>query len=441
MESSNIRYQAEGGEKEKSTWKYQLIIQPNNKFVLNFNLCSWNGADNFEDRAINDWIYEGDFICSKYGESYILAFSNIYKSGTSQAPKTEPEPIATEQYTKGMKARISQNGKCEFKKENWVVNMNGSTNVKEFFDTHYANMQTSFEMYVSKLLESEKYPFDYSVRYNLNNDPYCHYSNCLILNPNGTFSAGYLILKREGNSSSIEYKAEGNFSYNVASRVLTLTRVIYQIEKCYYDKYKEKVEKTTIVSDIIEKNYPVTMEIPNFTWISSTINWPVIRLMDGDVEVNLSDTVIADAFYYGTVPFEALCDKIKTASSLTNFASTISTPICYDDTTLNPDGTFSSDSSTSSWDRDMPTYCWDSYVNLKGNWNYDSINRVLTLTYNSFKLNDDGKVIDPSQFNLFPGKTLVNNDFYFESNFIFGIHVGFYYSTPCISENWIKKKI
>ena len=211
---------------------------------MNFNLCVWNGPHNFEDRARDDWIYEGNFTCSKDGATYILDFSDIYKSGTSQAngDKTGPKPIAREQYTTGMKAKITQNGNCEFKKEKWVVAMNGSTNIKEFFDTHYPNMLTSLESYVSKLTESEKYPFNYANVYNLNNDPYCHFSNCLTLNPDGTFIAYYLIGKEQGNTTEIEYQGNGSFSYNVERRVLTLTRATLKSRKCY-GQYKEQVEK------------------------------------------------------------------------------------------------------------------------------------------------------------------------------------------------------
>jgi hypothetical protein len=446
MEISSLKFQAEGGVEDKTTWKYGLTIQPNNKFILNFNLCTWNGPLNFEDRARDNWIYEGNFTCSKFGTSYILDFSNIYKSGTSQAngDKTDPKPIAPEQYTKGMKAKITQEGSCQFKKENWVVNMTGSTNIKEFFDTHFPNMLTSFERYVSKINESEKYPFDFANVYNLNNSNYCHWSTCLTLNPDGSFIAYYLIAPEEGNTTHIEYRGNGTFSYNLQSRVLTLTRVTLESGK-FYDKYKELVQNSTIVSDIVEKNYPMIMEIPNFTWLNSTFDWPIIRVTssnqnDLNIEEYQCKTVMADALYNGNGEFEVLLDKIKTASNLTIFASTISKPVCYEDTTLHPDGTFSLYSKTSSWASDMPEYCWDSDVTMNGRWNYDSLTRVLTLTYNSFSLNDDGKILDPSNFQLFPGKTVVSNDFYFESNFIRGLDTCFSYSTPSISERWMRKK-
>jgi hypothetical protein len=450
METSNLKFHAEGTVENKSTWKYELIVNPNNKFVLNFNLSSWNGPQNFEDRSKDDWIYEGNFTCSKRGLIYILDFSDIYKSGTSQAngDMTGPKPIAREQYTKGMSARISQNGTCDFKKEKWGVAMKGSSNIKEFFETHYPSLPTPLERYVSQVNESEKYPFNYANVYNLDNEPYCHFSNCLTLNPDGTFKARYLIGQEEGHTTCIEYEGFGSFSYNVQSRVLTLTRATLIVGSCY-DDFKERVHTTTIVSDIIEKNYPATMEIPNFTWLSSNFNWPYLRLIkpfpeanykELNVELYRSDTVTADAFYKGTLDFDVLCDKIKTFTTLTNFASTISAPVSYDETTLSPDGTFTMYEKTSSWASDMPEYCWDSYVSMKGKWNYDNINRVLTLTYESFNLNDDGKILNPSSFQLFPGKTLVSEDFYFESNYMYGIYNYFSYATPTISERWIKKK-
>ena len=450
METSNLKFQAEGAVEDKSTWKYQLIIQPNNKFVLNFNLCTWNGPENFEDRARDDWIYEGNFNCAKDGTSYSLHFSDIFKSGTSQAngDKTGPKPVAREHYRKGMKAKITQHGKCDFTKEKWVVAMNGSTNVKEFFDAHYPNILTSLETNVNILAESEKYPFNFDNVYNLNNEPYCHFSHCLTLKPDGTFTANYLIGRENGNTTEIEYQGDGSFSYNVESKVLTLTRATLQRGKCY-DNYKEIADKTTIVSDIIEKNYPAIMEIPNFTWLSSTINWPILRLTppfeganynDLNVEVYQRETVIAEAFYKGTIDFEVLCNKIKTATTLSNFASTISAPVCYEDTTLNPDGTFSMQDSTSEWNSDMPEYCWNAYVNMNGKWNYDSLNKVLTLTYESFKLSENGTILDPSNYQLFPGKTVETNDFYFESDFIKGIANSFSYSSPSISEKWMRKK-
>ncbi len=79
-----------------------------------------------------------------------------------------------------------------------------------------------FERYVGKL--TEKYPFDYENCYSLNNDPYCHYSKCLTLKPDHTFTAFYLISFGEGHTSVCEYEALGQYSYNPETRILTLNR-------------------------------------------------------------------------------------------------------------------------------------------------------------------------------------------------------------------------
>ncbi len=115
-------------------------------------------------------------------------------------------------------------------------------------------------------------------------------------------------------------------------------------------------------------------------------------------------------------------------------------PVVYSDTTLNPDGTFILFDESHSWDRDW-CYNWDSVVKISGHWTYDVNKRNLILTYESFQIDNDGKISDPSEFGLFPGKNITTNDFYFESNFIFALKITFSWGTPVLREDFSKKKI
>jgi len=47
-----------------------------------------------------------------------------------------------------------------------------------------------------------------------------------------------------------------------------------------YDAYDENIVISTEESDLVEKCYPATIEISNFTWISETIDWTFVRLLE-----------------------------------------------------------------------------------------------------------------------------------------------------------------
>ncbi len=247
-------------------------------------------------------------------------------------------------------------------------------------------------------------------------------------------------------TSICEYEALGQYSYNPETRILTLNKNTMEVSKIYQEvKNAKNVSKEP---DILKKYYLEKMEIPNFTWITKTINWPMIRLMppfpeasyeDLDFEMHRSDTVVSEALYLGKVEFERLCDYIKTLNSLSNFVKKIEVPMQYSDTTLFPDGSLKLISETHSWDRDG-CYNWDSVVEITGKWSYDSEKRSITLTYETFNINENRTIHTPESHNLFSGISITTNEFYFESNFIMALDCSFYYSSPEFRFRWIRKK-
>jgi hypothetical protein len=142
--TESIQFEATG-EQDISSWGYKLILRPNNKFTLNFHLKT---AEKNQSDSVDDWIYEGNFTPSSYGEFYYLNFSNIYKSGTSKAKaKGKAKPIPRQQFTEEMTAKIKPDGTCEFIKEKSTISMKGNIiNVKQFFETNYSNMSVLKEI-------------------------------------------------------------------------------------------------------------------------------------------------------------------------------------------------------------------------------------------------------------------------------------------------------
>jgi hypothetical protein len=299
----------------------------------------------------------------------------------------------------------------------------------------------NFERYVGKL--TEKYPFDYENCYTLNNDPY--YNLCLTLKPDHSFTAYYLIGRVDYPYTVIEYQASGQYLYNPETKILTLNRNTIQDHKMF-DRLK-KAKNFSKLEDILKKYYPEKMEIPNFTWVTQTFNWPFILLIspfqdasweDLDFEMHQCDTVVSDAFVKGKLEFERLCDYIKTSNSLSNLGNKIEAPIQFYETTLLPDGslTFKSETHARDWGGE---YDWDSVVKITGKWNYDSEKRSLTLTYETFNIDDNGKINSPESHNLFPGISVTTNDFNFEMKFIWALNCNFSYSHPQFRFSWSRK--
>ena len=132
---NSLHFEAEGGNKDSSSWTYKLTINNNYTFKLNFYLRSWMGDSNWSDASVDDWVYDGKFNFSMNGDTYVLNMTDIVKSGTSQANGdwSGPKQIPLESYTKNMSAIVKLDGSCEFKKEKWGVFMKGGTGVKHFF--------------------------------------------------------------------------------------------------------------------------------------------------------------------------------------------------------------------------------------------------------------------------------------------------------------------
>lgn len=320
--------------------------------------------------------------------------------------------------------------------------MQSSTNSKKDIEKEVAD----FEKLLGPL--SEKYPYTFPIRYSRSNEPYCHYSQSLQLDPNGTYKALLSLGGEDSYSTYVQFTAEGKFTYDVQKRTLILEELSRVKESCY-DCFQEICDKTPIIKDILDKHFPRRLEIPNFTWISPTLQWPWIRLVKPSPESNYTDIDFKnyyvemceiEAKYNGFPEFSRVLDQVETANLGVQFANSISEPVKYEDLTLNPDGTFAYDYSTSSWDRDG-CYTWDSYFKYSGKWEYDADKRIMKLNYESFKINDDGKDFDPNKFKLQVGRVDETKNFYFESNYIYAVDCRFDYGTPCAAQSkYLEKK-
>ena len=82
---NSLHFEAEGGNKDSSSWTYKLTINNNYTFKLNFYLRSWMGDSNWSDASVDDWVYDGKFNFSMNDDTYVLNMTDIIKSGTSQA--------------------------------------------------------------------------------------------------------------------------------------------------------------------------------------------------------------------------------------------------------------------------------------------------------------------------------------------------------------------
>ena len=139
METNQIIYEAAGGEEDSNSWTYKLCLKHNSEFVLKFHLRSWQGDSNWSDASVDNSVYTGNFTVALDNGLYALAFSNIHKSGDSQANGdwSGPKPISAHAYPGKMSAVIKADGTCDFKKERYGVYMKSIDQVKEFFKTYF----------------------------------------------------------------------------------------------------------------------------------------------------------------------------------------------------------------------------------------------------------------------------------------------------------------
>ena len=139
MDNKNIKFEAQGGQPNRNSWNYELILQPNSKFILNFSLKSLKVENNTSVESVEDSVFNGDFTVSSENVNCALSFSNIYKSAKSQdkGDLSSTISLAPQPYPKKMSALITLDGFCDFKKDNWGVYMKTNCNLKEFFKTCY----------------------------------------------------------------------------------------------------------------------------------------------------------------------------------------------------------------------------------------------------------------------------------------------------------------
>ena len=55
---NSLHFEAEGGNKDSSSWTYKLTINNNYTFKLNFYLRSWMYESNWSDASVDDWVYD-----------------------------------------------------------------------------------------------------------------------------------------------------------------------------------------------------------------------------------------------------------------------------------------------------------------------------------------------------------------------------------------------
>jgi hypothetical protein len=221
-----------------------------------------------------------------------------------------------------------------------------------------------------------------------------------------------------------------------------------RVKETCYQCFLEICDNTPIIKDILDKIFPRRLEIPNFTWISPTLQWPWIHLVKLTPESKYNEIDFKnyhvemceiEANFNGILEFSRVLDQIETANLGVQFANTISEPVKYEDLTLNPDGTFAYEYSTESWDRDGP-YNWDSSFSYTGKWDYDSEKRIMKLKYDSFKIHENHKDFDPKQFELHEGRVDEGRNFYFEGNYIYAVGCSFSYGTPTGAQSKYLKK-
>ena len=186
METKNITFEAQGGKPDSNSWNYKLIIKHNSEFILNFHLRSWQGDSNWSDASVDDWVYSGKFTVALDNGMYALTFSDIYKSGKSQANGdwSGPKPIVAQPYMNKMSALIKVDGTCDFKKDAWGVYMKGGSKVKEFFKTYY-----QFEMVdlVLPNILNGNFCGDTTTQEHKDYDDWYVRCDKFDLNPNGTY--------------------------------------------------------------------------------------------------------------------------------------------------------------------------------------------------------------------------------------------------------------
>ena len=170
------------------------------------------GESNWSDASVHDWVYDGDFTASLVEGTYVLNFTNIYKSGKSQANGdwSGPKPIPTEKYTKELSVVINIDGTCKLKKDKWGVLMNGGKSVHEFFKTYYPNiLKTEYPKFLNG---------SFSGNTTTENDRMMGGSwfecyNRFDFKPDGTFTLLYSYANHD-YSSDWEKKDSGTYSIN-----------------------------------------------------------------------------------------------------------------------------------------------------------------------------------------------------------------------------------
>ena len=114
------------------------------------------------------------------------------------------------------------------------------------------------------------------------------------------------------------------------------------------DCYFKINEEAAFLTDIFEKVFPKRFELPNFTWISPSIQLPKIRLVKPspdtskkqyDFSNHFVEVCEIDSKYQVKFHFLMILEQIKLLSSNIALATTIKNSIKYEGLTLNPDGT------------------------------------------------------------------------------------------------------
>jgi len=302
----------------------------------------------------------------------------------------------------------------------------------------------NFEKFIGPL--TEKFPFTFSTFYHRDNKP-CMSTRSLNLNPDGTYQAELSLNSNEGYSSSISYTTEGKFTYEVLKRTLVLEEKVRKIERLY-DCYKQVTEETAIVTDIFEKVFPKRFEIPDFTWISPTIQWPWIRLVKPFPDADYTQCDVSNYFvemceidtkYEGERQFLKILELVELINSKISSATTIEKPVKYENLTLYPDGTLAFCSETYEYN---DVFKWDSSFTYAGKWKYDVDKRIISLTYENFRINNNRVIEDAKIYDLQDGKVDETKDFYFEGNFINAVSCRWSYDiAKSIGTTLLKKEI
>jgi hypothetical protein len=286
---------------------------------------------------------------------------------------------------------------------------------------------------------SDSYPFE-STLYFKGKSSSGEYAQ-LHLYPDGNYFAE-CIMGAVKEYKYFKWKVKGTYIYNASDRKLILT--LKQINSNWEWDFKVDPDSNTVLLDCFSKTFS-NIEIPNYFWMSKTINFPTYEILKVG-ESNDYDFLnpVLSSFEMTIDPTAtSILDEMKQIEidilikqNPSKLKSTIDQVQKYSVDNgesitlfLNPDNSFTIYDRNKNWDRDG-SYNWDCSFNAKGRWLYDSSSRVMKLFYDNSEVDENGRQLSEDEINSHNiPKEVETNEFYFEGVLIRAICPKWSYSS------------